>query len=121
MVEASGSLRRAAGELAELSGRLDRPSGSGQVLGALMDTQRSIEHVLRELAQWHQGAMPGVHFAEHHDESVSGVSLVVEQLDLAVQQAAAMQETLSLAYEGSGAVRWFDEEQESSAQPVLPS
>lgn len=121
VVEASGSLRRAAGELAELSERFYSPSSSGQVLGALMDAQRSIEHALRELAQWHQCAMSGVHFAEHHDESALGVSLVVEQLDLAVQQAAGLQEILSRAYEGSGVVRWSDEEQQSSAQPILPS
>ncbi|YCK79644.1 hypothetical protein M1D89_01005 (plasmid) [Arthrobacter sp. D3-18] len=119
-VEASDSLRLAAGELAELSERLDRPSSSGQVLGALMDAQRSIEHALRELAQWHKRTTPGVQFAEHHDESAVGVSIAVEQLDLSVRQAAGLQEMLSRAYEGSGVVRWFDEEQESSAHPILP-
>lgn len=119
-VEASDSLRLAAGELPELTVRLDRPSSSGQVLGALMDAQRSMEHALRELAEWHKGTLPGVHFPEHHDESAAGVSIVVEQLDLAVQQAAGLQEMLSRAYEGSGVVHWFDEEQESSAHPILP-
>ena len=121
VVEASGDLRRAASELAQLSERLDRPSSSGQVLGALLDAQGSIEHALRELAQWHQCAISGAHFAEHHDESISGVSTVVEQLDLAVQQAEGLQQTLSRAYEGSGLVRWFDEEHQSSAQPTFPS
>lgn len=120
VVEASDSLRHAAGELAEHSERLDRPSSSGQLLGALMEAQRSIEQALRELDQWHECTMPGVHFAEHHDESAVGVSIVVEQLDLAGQQAAELQKMVSRAYKGSGVMRWFDEEQESSADPILP-
>ena len=64
--------------------------------------------------------MPGVHFAEHHDESALGVSTVIQRLNLACQQAAGLQEMLSRAYEGSGMVRWFDEEHESSAHPILP-
>lgn len=120
VIEASANLRQAAAELAELSERLDRPSSSGQVIGALLDSQGSIEQALRELAQWHKETIPGVHFAEDHPESVEGVSAAIKQLDLAAQQADGLHETLSQAYEGNGVVRWFDDVQESLAHPFLP-
>jgi hypothetical protein len=111
-VEASKRLRQDAQRLADVVTRLDTPSSSYSLLSDLLDAQRSMEQVMRELVEWHRRTMPGVHFAEHHDESVAGVTTVVEQLDLAVQQAEGLQETLSRAYGGSSVVRWFDEEQE---------
>ncbi|MFJ4170767.1 hypothetical protein ACIPY3_14760 [Paenarthrobacter sp. NPDC089714] len=120
VIEASANLRQAAAELAELSERLGSPSSSGQVIGALLDAQGSIEETLRELAQWHKGTIPGVHFAEHHPESAEGVSAVIKQLDRAAQQAGGLRETLSQAYEGSGVVCWFDDVQELPAHPFLP-
>ena len=119
-VRASGRLQHDARQLADVITHLHSPSGSYSLLGDLLDAQRSIGHVLRELAEWHRRTIPGVHFAEHHDESAAGVSTVVEQLDLAAQQAEGLQETLSRAYGGSSMVRWFDEEQESSDPPTLP-
>jgi hypothetical protein len=119
MVEASKRLRQDARRLADVVTRLDSPSSSYSLLGDLLDVQRSIEQVLRDLAEWHRRTTPGVHFAEHHDESTAGVTTVVEQLDLAVQQAEGLQETLSRAYGGSSVVRWFDEEEEPDP-PALP-
>jgi hypothetical protein len=119
-VEASERLRTDARQLAERTTHLVRPSSSDQILNHLLDTQRSILEALRDLAEWHRRTIPGVHFAEHHDESADGVSVVVEQLDLAAQQAEGLQETLSRAYGASSVVRWFDEEQESPDHPVFP-
>lgn len=119
-VEASESLRQAAGQLADRITRLDSPSSSYHVVGSLLDAQRSIEQALRDLAEWHRRTIPGVHFAEHHNESAVGVSTVVEQLDLAVQQAEGLQETLNRAYGGSSVVRWFDELQGLPDHPIVP-
>jgi hypothetical protein len=119
-VGASKRLRQDARQLADVITGLDSPSSSYSLLGDLLDAQRSIEQALRELAEWHRRTIPGVHFAEHHDESAAGVTTAVEQLDLAAQQAEGLQETLSRAYGGSSVVRWFDEEQESSDPPALP-
>lgn len=111
-VDASRRLQEAARQLAHLTRRLGSPSSSYAIMGNLLDAQRSLEQILRQLAEWHRQTTPGVHYRAHHDESALGVMTAVAELDLAAQQADGLQETMSRAYGGSSVVRWFDEAQE---------
>jgi hypothetical protein len=106
---AAGRLSRAARDLMQSAEELDRPSDSYAVLGNVLDSLRSLEVVLGELAEWHRSAEAGRHFDADHDDSTIGIMTTVAELDLAVQQADALQETLSRAYGGNAVVRWFDE------------
>lgn len=64
---------------------------------------------LGQLAEWHRGTEAGRHFDKGYDSSTLGIMTTVAELDLAVQQADGLQETLSRAYGGNAVVRWFDE------------
>jgi hypothetical protein len=106
---AAARLAQAAQDLARATRSLDAPSDSYSILGNLADTQRSIEQVLKQLAEWHRSTAAGRHFSEGHDESTLGIMTAVAELDLATQQADGLQETLSRASGGNSVVRWFDE------------
>lgn len=88
---------------------LDRPADSYSVLGNVLDSVRSLEVALGELREWHRSAEADRHFRGGHDESIIGIMTAVSELDLAVQQADGLQQTLSRAYSGNAVVRWFDE------------
>lgn len=102
-------LEEAARQLAHAIRSLDHPSASHTVLGNLLDAQRSIEQVLRQLAEWHRATAAGIHFESGHDESTVGIMTAVTELDLAAMQAEGLQETISRAYGGNSVVRWLDE------------
>jgi hypothetical protein len=112
-VEASRLMQEASRQLGLMTRRLDRPSDSYAILGNLLDTQRSLGQVLRQLSEWQRQTAPGVHYAAHHSESALGVMTTVAELELAAQQADGLQQTMSRTYGGSSAVRWFDEVQQS--------
>ncbi|WP_427134919.1 hypothetical protein [Pseudarthrobacter sp. S9] len=105
---AAQRMEEAARQLAHSVRDLDSPSDSHPILGSLLDAQRSIEQILRQLADWHRSTSAGTHFSEGHDESTLGIMTAVTELDLAVQQADGLQETIARAYGGNGVVRWFD-------------
>jgi hypothetical protein len=105
---AAGRLSRAARDLMQSAEGLDRPSDSYSIMGNVLDALRSLETVLGELAEWHRSAEAGRHFDAGHDDSTIGIMTAVAELDLAVQQADALQETISRAYGGNAVVRWFD-------------
>jgi hypothetical protein len=107
--DAALRLSRAARDLMQNADSLDRPSDSYSILGNVLDTMRSLESSLAQLAEWHRSAEPGRHFDGDHDDSTIGMMTTVEELDLAVQQAEGLQETISRAYGGNAVVRWFDE------------
>jgi hypothetical protein len=88
---------------------LDRPSDSYSILGNVLDAVRSLEASLGQLAEWHRSAEAGRQYDPGHDDSTIGIMTVVAELDLAVQQADGLQQTLSRAYSGNAVVRWFDE------------
>jgi hypothetical protein len=88
---------------------LDRPADSYAILGNVLDTMRSLEASLAQLAEWHRAAEAGRHFDGDHDDSTIGIMTTVEELDLAVQQAEGLQETISRAYGANAVVRWFEE------------
>lgn len=82
----------------------------GPVLGNVLNAVRSLEVALGQLAEWHRGTEAGRHFHEGRDDSSTiGIMTTVAELDLAVQQADGLQETLSRAYGGNVVIRWFDE------------
>lgn len=99
----------AARQLAHGTRDLESPSDSYVILGNLVDSQRSIEQVLRQLAEWHRGTAAGRHYRASHSESTLGIMTAVTDLDLAAQQADGLQEKLSRAHGASGVVRGFDE------------
>ncbi|MCA4135309.1 hypothetical protein [Arthrobacter sp. M4] len=107
-LHSSKRLAEAARELAHAARALEVPSDSDAVLANLVDAQRSIGQVLGQLAEWHRSTMAGRHYAEGHDESRRGVITAVMELDLAVQQADGLKETLTRAHGGNKVVRWFD-------------
>jgi hypothetical protein len=107
--KASQRMAEAARQLAHGTRDLENPSDSYAVLSNLVDTQRFIEQVLRQLAEWHRATAADRHYAASHDESTLGIMTAVAELDLAAQQADGLQETLSRAHGGNSVVRWFDE------------
>lgn len=107
--QAAARLSRAARDLMQSARNLDRPADSHFILGNVLETVRSLESVLGQLAEWHRSAEPGRHFLAGHDESTIGIMKTVAELDLAEQQADGLQETISRAYGGNAVVRWFDE------------
>ncbi|MDQ0241445.1 hypothetical protein [Arthrobacter bambusae] len=106
---AATRLADAARDLAHATRVLNTPSDSYSVMGRLVDTQRSIQQVLEQLAEWHRSTSAGRHFSEGHDESTLGIITAIAELDLAAQQADGLQETISRAHGGSSVVRWFDD------------
>lgn len=46
---------------------------------------------------------------EMQPDSTIGIMTTVTELDLAVQQADGLQETISRAYGGNAVIQWFDE------------
>lgn len=106
---AAARLSRAARDLMQNADQLDRPSDGYSILGNVLDSMRSLESVLGQLAEWHRSAVAGRHFQAGHDESTIGIMTTVAELDLAAQQAEGLQETISRAYGGSSVVQWFDE------------
>jgi hypothetical protein len=105
---AATRLSRAARDLMHSAGELERPSDSHAILGNVLDAVRSLEVALSQLAEWHRGTEAGRHFHEGHDDSAIGIMAAVAELDLAVQQADGLQETIRRAYGGNTVVRWFD-------------
>lgn len=108
---AAERMQEAARYLARSARNLDKPSDSHLILGSLLDTQRSIAQTLRELAEWHRAAAAGTHYSRPHDESARGLMTAVTELDLAAQEADALQETLARAHGGSSVVSWLDDEE----------
>ena len=106
---ASQRMAEAARQLAHDTRNLETPSESYAILGDLVDTQRSIEQVLSQLAEWHRGTTADRHYSSGHGESALGITTAVTELDLAAQQADGLQETLSRAHGANSVVRWFDE------------
>lgn len=106
---AAARLSRAARDIMQCAEEFERPADSYSVLGNVLDAVRSLEVALGELREWHRSAEPGQHFAGGHDDSTIGIMTAVAELDLAVQQADGLQQTLSRAYGGNAVVRWFDE------------
>lgn len=106
---AAARLSRAARDLMQNADFLDRPADSYSILGNVLDTMRSLEVALGQLAEWHRSAEAGRHFHEGHDDSTIGIMTTIAELDLAVQQADGLQETISRAYGGNAVVQWFDE------------
>jgi hypothetical protein len=106
---AAARLSRAARDLMEFSDDPERPADSYSILGNVLDTLRSLEVVLGQLAEWHRSAAAGRYFHEGHDDSTIGIMTTVAELDLAVQQADGLQSTISRAYSGNAVVQWFDE------------
>lgn len=107
--EAAGRLSRAARDLMQNADSLDRPADSYSILGNVLDAVRSLETALGQLSEWHRSTEAGRHFHEGHDDSTIGVITAVAELDLAVQQADGLQQTISRAYGGNAVVQWFDE------------
>ena len=108
---AAERMREAARYLARSARNLENPSDGHLVLGSVLDTQRSIAQTLRQLAEWHRTAAAGTHYSRLYDESARGLLTAVTELDLAAQEADALQETLARAYGGSSVVSWLDEEE----------
>lgn len=106
---AAARLSRAARDLMQNIDDLDCPSDSYSILGNVLDTVRSLEVALGQLAEWHRSAAPGRHFHQGHGDSTIGIMTTIAELDLEVQQADGLQETISRAYGGNAVVQWFDE------------
>lgn len=106
---AAARLSRAARDLMQNADSLDRTADSHSILGNVLDTMRSLESVLGQLAEWHRSTEPGRHFYAGIDGSTLGIMTAVAELDLAQQQAEGLQETISWAYDGNTVVNWFDE------------
>lgn len=106
---AAARLSRAARDLMQNADFLDRPADSYAILGNVLDSMRSLESALGQLTEWHRSVEAGRHFHEGHDDSTIGIMTTVAELDLAVQQADGLQQTISRAYGGNAVVRWFDE------------
>ena len=94
-------MAEAARQLAHETRNLEVPSDSYAILGDLVDTQRSIEQAIRQLAEWHRSVAPERHYTASHDESTIGIMTAVTELDLAAQQADGLQETLARAHGGN--------------------
>lgn len=105
---AAQQMQEAARYLARSTRNMNQPSDSHLILGSLLDTQRSIAQILRELAEWHRTAAAGTHYERPHDESERGVMATVAELDLAAQEADALRETLARAHGSSSVVSWLD-------------
>ena len=105
---AAQQMQEAARYLARATRNLDTPSDSHQILTSLVETQASIAQTIRELAQWHRTAAAGTHYSRPHNESARGVMTAVSELDLAAQEADALQETLNRAHGGSIVVNWLE-------------
>ncbi|MET4143760.1 hypothetical protein [Arthrobacter sp. UYCo732] len=118
---AAGRLSRAARDLMQSADEIDRPSDSYSIVGNVLDSLRSLEVTLGQLMEWHRAAEAGRHFEEDHDESTIGIMTAVTELDLAVQQADGLQETVSRAYGGNAVVRWFDSDQDDEDTADGPS
>ncbi|MEO5320850.1 hypothetical protein PV761_19955 [Arthrobacter sp. CC3] len=106
---AAQQMQEAARYLARATRNLDAPSDSHEILRSLTETQGSIAQAIRELAAWHRAAAAGTHYARPHNESARGVMIAVSELDLAAQEADALQETLNRAHGGSSVVNWLEE------------
>ena len=105
---AAQQMQEAARYLARATRNLDTPADSHQILTSLVETQASIAQTIRELAQWHRAAAAGTHYSRPHNESARGVMTAVSELDLAAQEADALQETLNRAHGGSSVVNWLE-------------
>jgi hypothetical protein len=105
---ASARLYRAARDLLQNAGELDRPSDSYLILGNVLDAARCLEVALVQLAEWHRGTEADRHFHKGEDSTV-GIMTTVEELDLAVQQADGLRKAISRAYGANAVVHWFDE------------
>lgn len=83
---------------------------SPHTLHAAQDEYRQpVSHSLEELLGSAPLSGARRHFHEGHDDSTIGVMTTITELDLAVQQAEGLQETISRAYGGNAVVQWFDE------------
>lgn len=83
------------------------PSKSYQTLGELLDTQRCLEHILRELGQWHRSTTPGCEYVPNDDESTAAVLDVVAELETATAQAGVLAETLDRACQAASVIGWY--------------
>ena len=117
---AAERMQEAARYLARSARNLDAPSDSHRILGSLVDTQGAIAQTLRELAEWHRAAAAGTHYFRPHDESARGLMTAVTELDLAAQEADALQETLARAHGGSSVVNWLDAEDDTADPDAIP-
>lgn len=114
---AAQQMQEAARYLARATRNLEAPSDSHAVLGSLLETQGFIAQTIRELAEWHRAAVSGTHYSRPHNESARGVMTAVSELDLAAQEADALQETLSRAHGGSSVVSWLETPAPESPEP----
>lgn len=105
---AAERMQEAARYLARATRNLETPSDIHAILGSVLETQVSIAQTIRELAEWHRAAVAGTHYSRPHNESARGVMAAVSELDLAAQEADALQETLNRAYGGSSVVNWLE-------------
>jgi hypothetical protein len=105
---AAQQMQEAARYLARATRNLETPSDIHAILGSLLETQGSIAQTIRELAEWHRAAVAGTHYSRPHNESARGVMTAVSELDLAAQEADALQETLNRAHGGSSVVNWLE-------------
>lgn len=108
-LRAAARLSEACRDLMQSADELGRPSDSCFILGNILDTVRSLEVTLAQLAEWHRSTEAGRHFHEGHESSTIGVMTAIAELGLAVQQADDLQETISRAYGGSAVVQWLEE------------
>ncbi|MBT2534668.1 MULTISPECIES: hypothetical protein [unclassified Arthrobacter] len=114
---AAQQMQEAARYLARAARNLDAPSDSHEILRSLQETQGSIAQTIRELAQWHRAAAAGTHYSRPHNESARGVMTAVSELDLAAQEADALQETLNRAHGGSSVVDWLETPDAEATEP----
>ncbi len=114
---AAQQMQDAARYLARATSNLEAPSDSHAILGNLLQTQGFIAQTIRELAEWHRAAVAGTHYSRPHNESARGVMTAVSELDLAAQEADALQETLGRAYGGSSVVNWLERPAPESPEP----
>lgn len=113
---AAQQMQEAARYLARATRKLDTPSDSHEILRSLTETQGSIAQAIRELAEWHRAAAAGTQYFRPHNESARGVMIAVAELDLAAQEADALQETLNRAHGGSSVVNWLE-----TSEPEAPA
>jgi hypothetical protein len=118
---AAQQMQDAARYLARTTRNLEAPSDSHAILGSVLETQGFIAQTIRELAEWHRAAVAGTHYSRPHNESARGVMTAVSELDLAAQEADALQETLSRAYGGSSVVNWLERPAPESPEPGAPA
>jgi hypothetical protein len=114
---AAQQMQEAARYLARAARNLDTPSDSHEILRSLLETQGSIAQTIRELAEWHRAAAAGTYYSRPHDESARGVMTAVSELDLAAQEADALQETLNRAHGGSSVVDWLETPDAEAPEP----